>query len=122
MEISLILTLLIAVCVVVAKKTYNDDLEIVTTIFGSMLGLYLLMHILFWSLSSYDFNCMIAKRNAFQSTLNEARKSGYEIELAAISQSIAEWNEDLASKKYSNTVFLLKDYTDDRIINLKPIK
>jgi aminoglycoside/choline kinase family phosphotransferase len=122
MELFIILTLLIAVCVVIAKKTYNDDLEIWSIVFSFLFGLYLLMHTLFWSLASYDYNSMVAKRNAFQETLTEARKNGREIELAAISQNISEWNQELASAKYNNTVFLLKDYTDDRIDSLEPIR
>ena len=122
MELFIILSLLVAVCVVIANKTYNDDLEIWSIVFSFLFGLYLLMHTLFWLLASYEYNSMVAKRNAFQETLTEARKNGREIELAAISQNISEWNQELASAKYNNTVFLLKDYTDDRIDSLEPIR
>ena len=85
-------------------------------------ALYLLIHVIEWSTAAYDYNLFVAKREAFIYTLSSARQSGNQIELAAIVQDISKWNQDLAEAKYDNSTFLLGDYVDDRIEQLKPIK
>ena len=75
-----------------------------------------------WMVASYDYNVFVAKRNAFVETLAEARKNNNPIELAAITKDVSEWNQQLAASKYNLTVFMIKDYTDKRVADLKPIR
>jgi hypothetical protein len=82
----------------------------------------LFFHLLFVGLASFDHGEFVAKRNAFESTLQNARESGSEMESAAILKEVSEWNQRLASRQFSNSQLLLDPYIDDRIDNLKPIK
>lgn len=70
----------------------------------------------------YDYEKFVAKRTAFQQTLQQVRQSNRTLESAAIISKIAEWNSELASYKYDRTVLLLKDFVDERIDTLQPIQ
>lgn len=83
--------------------------------------LYLILHTLIWSVAGYNYNKFVTKRKAFIETLEYARKNESKFELASITREVSEWNQQLASLKYDNNVFLLKDYVDDRILSLEPI-
>lgn len=120
MIITIILCVLTGIGIYLANKTY--DFEILGIIISSVFGLYLIIHLLIWSLASYDYNLFVEKRKAFVSTLENAREKGRELEAAAITKEVAEWNKTLASSKYTNKVFLLSDYIDDRIEDLEPIE
>lgn len=85
-------------------------------------GFWLVMHLIAWSLSSYEYGLFLEKRNAFEQTLNEARKNGNEYETAAIVKEVAEWNQKLAEIKYDNKTLFYDQYIDDRIEMVKPIK
>lgn len=84
--------------------------------------LYLILHTLIWSVAGYNYNKFVTKRKAFIETLEYARKNESKFELASITREVSEWNQQLASLKYDNNVFLLKDYVDDRILSLEPIR
>ena len=120
MELLFILSVLFIAGFLIVKKSY--DYEVLGIIICFCSGFYLLMHVLFWSLSSYDFNKFVTKREAFVETLKYARKNESQFELASITREVSEWNQQLASSKYDNNVFLLKDYVDDRISTLEPIR
>lgn len=120
MELIFILSVLFVLGIFIVKKSYNYDFFGIIISFCS--GLYLLIHILIWSLASYEYNKFVAKRNAFVETLEYARKNESQFELASITREVSEWNQQLASLKYDNNVFLLKDYVDDRISSLEPIR
>jgi len=120
MIITIILSALTGLGIYLMIKSY--DFEILGAILTTIFGCYLIIHLLIWSLASYDYNIFIEKRNAFELTLKTARENGRELEAAAITKEISEWNQILASSKYSNKIFLLSDYIDDRIETLKPIE
>ena len=120
MEVLFILSALFILGFFIAKKSYDYEALGVVICFCS--GFFLLMHVLFWSISSYEFNKFVTKREAFLETLEYARKNESQFELASITLEVSEWNQQLASSKYDNNVFLLKDYVDDRISSLEPIR
>jgi len=120
MELFIILSVLFVISYSIAKKSYYYGVLGIIICFSS--GFYLLIHLLFWSLASYDYNKFITKRQAFVETLQFARKNKSQFELASITSEVSEWNKKLASLKYDNNTFLLKDYIDDRISSLEPIK
>ena len=120
MELFFILLALTILGIVVAIKSY--DYGCLGTIIALIAGIYLICHTLFWSLASYDYNKFVTKRQAFVETLQYARKNESQFELASITREVSEWNQQLASSKYDNNVFLLKDYVDDRISSLEPIR
>lgn len=92
-------------------------------IMGSIIiGCGLFLQIILISSTSYDYNMFVAKRNAFESTLLESRKSGNPYETAAIVKEVSEWNIKLAEHKYDNKNRFLGQYIDDRIETLTPIK
>lgn len=82
----------------------------------------LIFHIVVWSLSSYHYNKRVVQREAFTSTLEYARENNHQLELAAITQEILQWNQELESDKYDNSLFVFDCYIDDRVMNLKPIR
>jgi hypothetical protein len=84
--------------------------------------IYLISHIIVWSLSSYEYNMFVAKRTVVIEALNSARQRNSNYELALISRDVLKLNNELAQKKYQNSVFLAKDLIDDRIDKLKPIR
>jgi len=120
MIITIILCVLIGLGIYLLNKTY--DFELIGVILITVAGLYLLLHLIFWSLASFDYNLFVEKRNAFEQTLKVARENGRDLEAAAITKEISEWNQSLASKKYSNKLFLLTNYIDDRVETLNPIE
>ena len=118
MIILILLIVIFSLGVYVAKKRY----EIVGDIICILSGLYIIIHILFWAIASYDYNIFAAKRQAFVETLEWARKNNNELEQAAVIKDISEWNQSLAKEKYNCSVFMIQDYTDKRILTLQPIK
>lgn len=120
MIILISLLLLFFVGFFIAKKSY--DFEFLGIVLSGIAGLYLIIHVLFWSMASYDYGVFVAKREAFVETLNEARKNNNPLELAAITKEVSDWNQDLAEKKYNLKVFLLNDYVDNRVEKLQPIR
>lgn len=120
MEILFILSVLFISGFFILKK--SDDYDFLGFVICLITGVYLLLHISLWLLSSYGFNKFVTKRQAFMETLDYARKNKNQFELASIIPKVSEWNQELASSKYDNNVFLLKDYIDDRISTLEPIR
>jgi hypothetical protein len=120
MELFFILLGLTILGTVVAIKSY--DYGCLGVIIRLIAGIYLIMHTIFWSIASYDYNQFVTKRQAFVETLEYARENKSQFELASINREVSEWNQQLASAKYDNNVFLLKDYVDDRIASLEPIR
>ena len=120
MELFLILSVLFVLGIIILKKSY--DYEFSGVILSLIASIYLIYHTLLWSLASYDYNKFVTKRKAFIETLEYARKNKSQFELVSITREVSEWNQQLESSKYDNTVFLLKDYVDDRIMYLEPIR
>ena len=120
MELFFILSALFVLGIYILKKSY--DYEFLVAILCVCSGLYLLIHLLLWSLASYEYNKFVTKRKAFVETLQYARKNESKFELASITKEVSEWNQRLESSKYDNNVFLLKDYIDDRVMYLAPIR
>lgn len=77
-----------------------------------------------WSLAmvEYRYQSLVAQRESYQATLIEARKSGTEYELAAITHRIMEWNSALAQEKVDNKTWVYGRYVDDRVEHVQPIK
>lgn len=120
MELFIVLLGLTILGIAVAISSY--DYGFLGAIIVLIAGIYLIYHTLFWSLASYDYNKFVTKRKAFVETLEYARKNENQFELASITREVSEWNQQLASLKYDNNVFLLKDYIDDRVTSLEPIR
>jgi len=100
----------------------NSNYEFLGIIIACTAWIYWILHIVFWLTSSYDYEKFVVERNSFVESLEYARKNGNEIELASITREVSEWNKQLASSKYDNTVFLLSDYVDNRVQTLDPIR
>ena len=120
MELTIILLALTTLGILISIKCYNYDF--LGVIISFITGFCFICHIFFWSLAGYEYNKFVIKRKAFVETLEYARKNESQFELASITRDILEWNNKLASLKYDNNTFLLKDYIDDRVENLEPIQ
>jgi len=120
MILAIILLALTIIGILILEKTY--DYDVIGIIMSLIFGLWFIMHIILWATSSYSYNVFLVKRESFVKTLESARKNKSQFELTSLTIEISNWNQQLASNKYDNTLFLLDDYIDDRIDNLKPIE
>lgn len=119
MELLITLSALTISGILISIKSYRYEVGgYILTLFA---GIFLLIHVLFMCTASYRFNKFVIQRKAFTQSLEYARKTENQLELASLTREVSEWNQQLAIEKYDNTVFILKDYIDDRIISLKPI-
>lgn len=85
-------------------------------------GIFLVVHLIPFIMQSYNYNAFVVKRNSIQQTLDESRKSGSDLERAAILQNVIDFNNSLSNKQYNNSTWLFGAYIDDRIDSIKPIK
>ena len=123
----LFIIILIIALGVILFQLFDKYYDTVFAIFGSIMLVvfaigYLLVHISLWASASYRYKCLVAEREAIAMTLEHARSSENNIELAAITKDLCEFNSKLAEEKLNNSVFLLKDYVDDRVMDIKPIQ
>ncbi len=119
MEILIILIVLVLIGVYLSTTW---DFDLLGFLMIAFFGSYLLIHILFWLVASYEYELFVEKRQAFEQTLANAREAEREYEVAAIIKDVAEWNVKLARQKHDNNFFLLDSYIDDRFEDLEPIK
>lgn len=117
-----ILLALLALGIFLMRKDWDWESGPIGLILVFASAVLLFFHAVYVIAAPYDYGQFEAKRNAFETTLNEARATGNQMEAVAILKEVAEWNADLASRKYDNSTFLFGQYVDDRIETLKPIK
>ena len=85
-------------------------------------GIFLMIHMTEVIMQSYNYNGFIVRKNSIQQTLEESRKSGSDLERAAVLQNVIDFNTSLANKQYNNSNWFFGTYIDDRIDSVKPIK
>lgn len=117
-----ILLILIALFILGLYLCNTRNYAFLGFILSVVFGIYLVIHILMWSINSFKYKNFVTKRDAFEQTLKDSRLNGNPYESAAIMKEVADWNIKLASMKYQNTLFLAKDYINDKVDNLEPIK
>lgn len=118
----IILAALTGIGIYLMTKDLTEGWLIMTFISTAIIGIWLLGHTISILTASYSYEMFVVKRDAFESTLNNARKNGNEYETAAIVKSVAEWNIYLAMAKYENKTLYFDQFIDDRIEGLEPIK
>lgn len=118
----ILLALLILGIVVFCKGSYYNNIDILGFTLILVSSMFLLIHLISVFLVSYEYEIFVEKRNAFEQTLNESRKSTNPYETAAIVKEISEWNKELAERKYDNKTILFDQYIDNRIDDLDYIK
>ena len=116
------LIILIALFGIGFYLTTKWDYEVLGGFMCLIFGTWLLIHCVCYFTVSFRHELFVAKRNAFEQTLNEARANGNEYETAAIVKEVAIWNQELASDKYKNNTIYFDQFIDDRIELLEPIK
>lgn len=116
------LIILIVLIAIGGYLTTTWNYEVLGVIMCLIFGISLLFHAFAWGLVSYEYGLFVAKRNAFEQTLNLARESGNEYETAAIVKEVAQWNVKLAEAKYDNKTLCFDQYIDDRVEFLELIK
>jgi len=121
-----IAVLITGILLIRLSDTVNFKLEIPTLIVGGILtitgAIILLVSIISLSTKSYHYNQIVIERTVIEQTIQNARTNNQIMENATITKTIINWNTKLAKKQYQKTIPLLKDFTDDRILTLKPIK
>lgn len=122
MVLFIILVSVLVGCFVSFKWFEYNDFPVIPIILGVISGIWLLIFILMTSLSSYEYEKFVVRRNAFEQTLNECRLNGNQYETAAIVKEVSDWNQQLAENKLDNSSYLMGTYVDDRFEQLKPIK
>ena len=119
---TIILVVLIGVGIYLVENTNHFGLEFIGTVIVMILSAYLVAHVFFTIKKEYDYESFVAKRNAFEITLDASRESGNQYETAAIVKEVASWNIALAKKKYDSKHWYFGQYSDNRIENLEYIK
>lgn len=125
MLLLIILIIVAILCALACWYFYDTDYNFVFSVFGTMLAMtiaYMIVHVCLWATASYRYKCLVVEREVIAMTLEHARSSENNIELAAITKNLCEFNSKLAEEKLDNSVFLLKDYVDDRVMDIKPIQ
>ena len=103
----LILTSLIIIGILLLIYSYNyDNLGIVLIV---IFGMWLIIHIVGILTAKINYESHIAQRNALVETIENARNNSNNYEIAAVTNKIIEYNQDLAKQKYYNTLFVCKD-------------
>jgi hypothetical protein len=122
----LIITLIILIPIVIgiylSIKYYLEGLDALGWFLIIIFGAIFIVHIIACSLSKYQHDLFLQKRDAFELTLKDSRDSKKELETAAILKNVSEWNIELAEKKFDNSTFLLDCYIDDRIESVEYIE
>ena len=117
----LILALLIIIGIKIMGNR-NDNVAGAGAVLVLLVSLFLTGHLFVFLPKSYFYGKWIAERDSFEMTLKEVRQNGSEIERAAITKEVSEWNRKLASAKYRNSHWFFGQYVDDRVETLEPIK
>ena len=120
----IILIIVLGVILFHLVDEYYDSTGAITTAFTIIVFAvaYLIIHVCLWASASYRYKCLVAEREAIVLTLEHARSIENNIELAAITKSLCEFNSALAEEKLNNSMFFLKDYVDDRVMDISPIE
>ncbi|MCK9446276.1 hypothetical protein M0Q50_05230 [bacterium] len=101
---------------------WDDDYNIVGWFVTVIFAITFVLNGILLLTVEYDYNIFKTKRDAFEKTLQNSRKSGNSLESAAIISEVAIWNIQLAEKKYDNNTYIWGRYISDKIETLEPIK
>lgn len=121
----MILTIIL-ILIIAAGLLFNYFADYGFSLYGFLMvnigSVMLIIHIICCSISSYNYDLFVTKRDAFELTLNNSRENGNELEAATIIRDVSKWNQKLASLKHNNSTLFFDPYIDDRINDLTPIK
>ena len=125
MLILIVLILVAVLAILLGMYFFNDEylmlsLVFITIFFASIV--YLIIHIGLWYTATNRYESLVAERQAIVLTLQHARTTENNIELAAVAKDLCEFNSKLAGLKLDNSMFFLKDYDDDRVMDINPIE
>jgi hypothetical protein len=121
MIIIISLALLIVLGIFLLYKEHEWSTGVVGVLLMAFSGIFLIICLISLIVNPMDVKSNINKFLATKITIETARKTGVNIENAAIQHKIIESNQWLAKKQYYNsTMFGL--WIPDEIDNLKPIK
>src|SRR6185369_7627161 len=100
MIIKIILIVLIISSIYIAylfdyEKLDNVGFHILGVLSTIVLGIYLIIHIICWSLASYSYEIYIIQRKSFVETLNKSRINYNPLERATVMLEISKWNQEL---------------------------
>lgn len=121
----MIIFISLALLVVVGSLLLYNEREWETGVIGIILivvpGIFLVICLISLIVNPIEVKSDINKFLATETTIEQARKTGVDIENAAIQHKIIESNQWLAEKQYYNsTIFGL--WIPDKVDNLKPIR
>lgn len=89
--------------VVIAKRTYQYELELLSIALSFVFGTAFFIAAVTIPISHYRFHKSVAQLEAFKQTVEASRKANpTDIERVAIMQQITEWNQQIAGAKYDN--------------------
>ena len=121
MIIIISLALLIVFGIILAYKSRDGNATIIGIILIVVSSMLLIIALISLITNSMEVKSNINKFLATETSIEQARKTGINIENTAIQHKIIESNQWLAKKQYYNsTVFGL--WIPDKVDNLKPIR
>ena len=101
-------------------ESWRGGLGVGCTILG---GTALFIFLILIISAPYAYQQLDRERTALATTLEVARQSGIQsIEQAAILVKIAEFNVDLARRKYSRSLFWTSWFVSSKILTMDPIR
>lgn len=119
----MILLILSIVFIAVGIGLLRIDWEFTGITFAGLGAIALATIAIIWPVNYYGSVAEVDRYHALKETIEQARQGEVsEMERAALTQKMAEYNADLASVKYWNNTKLFDDFIADELAELEPLK
>ena len=117
----LVAVLAILLCIYFTTKDNIYLFALFGTLFLAAVA-YLVIHIGLWFTAGNRYESLVIERQAIVLTLEHARATENNIELAAITRTICDYNVKLSQEKLLAKRFFTKDYVDERTLEINFIQ
>jgi preprotein translocase subunit SecF len=116
--ITLLVLIILSIFIGIITKNSINDFSF-SLIIGTLI--LFIVSLLVVLTKGYEYNKFKHQKEAIEQTINYSRENNIN-ENYTVTEKIIEWNSELSKKQYQNTIWILDEYIDDRIMDLKPIK
>ena len=125
MLILIVLILVAILAILLGIYFFNEEYLMLGLVFITIFLVsivYLVIHIGLWSTAGNIYESLVIERQAIVLTLEHARATENNIELAAITRTICDYNAKLSQEKLLAKRFFTKDYVDERTLEINFIQ
>jgi hypothetical protein len=121
MILAIILLVLFVVGIWLERRTW--DYDVLGALMAVISGILLLCHALALILHPLEIKSNLIKYEATKVTLQTARENNTDpLERAAIVKQVSQWNEQIASWQYYNSMWFFDQYIPDEVDDVEPIQ